>query len=139
MVSRWKRAAGVVAVGLVAGLAAYGSRFIGPGASPVAVLWTQVARGLVSVAVLGAAAAAGFALYDPEAVRRSYAAVLGWFALAGLVGQTVGLAAMAVAPPAGVSVVSYPATATLLVLRSVVPFTLAGFSGAAVRTLEDGR
>lgn len=138
MGNRWERAAGVLAVGLVAGLASYGAQFIDPGPSPAAVLWTQVIRGFVSVAVLGAAAVAGFALYDAAAVRRSYAAVLGWFAVAGLVGQAVGLAAMAVAPPAGVSVVSYPATAALLILQSVVPFTLAGFSGAAVRTLEDG-
>ena len=128
---------GVFAVGVAGGVVLYASQFVGPaGPSPAAIQRMQLVRGLGSLAVLAGAGLAGYSLFDSHTVRRSYWSVLALFLLSGIVGYGAGFTALVVAPPSGFTVGSVAITAGLVGFEEVLPFTLAGFSGASVRALR---
>lgn len=136
MSNRMMRILIVLAVGATGGIVLYVSQFLGAGPSPAAVQRTLLLREVASTAVLGAAIGTGYVLYGGVALRRSAAGVIGLFLLSGLFGYALGYVALALAPPEGFTLGSHLSTFTLLALREVVPFTVAGFSGAAFRTLR---
>lgn len=132
------RILGVFAVGLAGGIVMYASQFVGPaGPSPEAIQRTQLVRGLISLAVLGAAALAGYGLFGRSEAGRSYWSVLALFLASGIVGYGAGYTALVVAPPAGFTIGSVGITALLVGIDEVVPFTLAGFAGTSVRAHRD--
>lgn len=126
----------VLAVGATGGIVLYVSQFLEAGSSPDSIQQMLLLREVASTAVLGAAIGTGYVLYGGEELRRSAVGVIGLFLLSGLSGYALGYVALALAPPEGFTLGSHLSTFTLLALREVVPFTIAGFSGAAFRTLR---
>lgn len=126
----------VLAAASIGGVAMYLSQFLPAGPSPESIQAMQVQRELVSTAILGLAAAAGYTAFDGDDVRRSAPSVAVLFLLAGLVGYGLGFTALWVAPPEGFTLGSHVLTFTLVALGEVVPFGLAGFAGAALQALR---
>lgn len=136
MASRTTPLLGFVAVGLAGGVVLYASQFLLVGNSPQQTQFLQLLRQLAATGVLGLAAATGYVLSDGADVTAAPLAVLGWALLAGLIGYGLGFAALALAPPARFSIGSYSTTFLTVALQRVVPFGLAGFTGAALRALR---
>lgn len=121
---------------IIGGLAMYFSQFLAAGPSPESIQGMQVQRELVSTAVLGLAGAVGYTAFDGDEFRRSMVTVAAVFFVAGIVGYGVGFTVLWVAPPEGFTLGSHVLTFTLVFLQEVVPFSLAGLVGTAVRALE---
>lgn len=126
----------VLATAIVGGMAMYGSQFLTAGPSPESIQAMQVYRELLSTAIVLLAAVVGYVVFDGDEVRDSVVTVAAVFLLAGAVGYGIGFGALWMAPPAGFTLGSKLATFTLVFLQEVIPFSLAGFAGAAVRAVE---
>lgn len=124
-----------LAAGVIGGLAMYASQFLTAGPSPRSIQTVQVQRELISTAVLGLAAVVGYTAFGHGRVRDSIPTVVAVFLVTGIVGYGVGFAALWMTPPDGFTLGSTVLTFTLVFLQEVVPFSLAGAVGAAVRAL----